>query len=81
MGCDIHLFTERNRTISDKKKWVSIDHLKLNPYYGEDDSESKYDVVEVYGGRDYNLFSVLADVRNSHDNKFIAEPKEGPTTP
>jgi hypothetical protein len=78
MGCDIHLFTERKRSINNEEKWVNIDHLKLNPYYGGDDYEKQFEVIELYGDRNYRLFAMLADVRNYHDNPIIAEPKGFP---
>lgn len=78
MGCDIHLFTERKRSIDKIEKWVNIDYFKLNPYYGIDKYESQLEVVELYGSRNYRLFSILANVRNYHDNKFISLPKGFP---
>lgn len=74
MGCDIHLMTERLRAINDQKKWVNIDHFKINPYYGEE-GESELNIVPIYNNRNYNLFSFLANVRNYNDNNFICEPK------
>lgn len=78
MGCDIHLFTERKRSINNQEKWVNIDHLKFNPYYGSDSYKEKFEVIELYGERNYRLFAMLADVRNYHCNTVIAEPKGFP---
>jgi hypothetical protein len=78
MGCNIHLFTERKRTINSKEKWVSIDYLKLNPYFGEYENEEQFEVVELYGDRNYEMFSMLASVRNYHNNPIISEPKGFP---
>lgn len=77
MGCDIHLFTERKRSINNEQKWVNIDNWKVNPYYKEnnEDGERKYNVNSAYRHRNYALFSILADVRNSSGNEPIAEPK------
>ncbi|NMA74322.1 MAG: hypothetical protein GX963_09225 [Bacteroidales bacterium] len=75
MGCDIHLFTERKRSINNEQKWVNVDNWKLNPYYKENDEESKYNLNSAYRHRNYALFSILADVRNSSKNKPISEPK------
>lgn len=77
MGCDIHLFTENKRIINNKKQWVNIDNWKLNPYYKENngDRETKYEINPAYWGRNYALFSLLADVRNYSGNKPISEPK------
>jgi len=77
MGCDIHLFTERKRSINNEQKWVNADNWKLNPYYEEnnEDGENKYELNSAYKHRNYELFSILADVRNDSENKPIAEPK------
>ena len=76
MGCDIHLFTERKRSIDSVEKWVNIDNWKLNPYYEEDqENEYKYKLNSAFSKRDYRLFSILADVSNYHENKPISEPK------
>lgn len=77
MGCDIHLFTERKETIDGKKRWFNIDNWKLNPYYEKDneDGEFEYKLNPSYRARDYELFSILADVRNYSGNKPIAQPK------
>lgn len=62
MGCDIHLFVERQV----RGTWVPAD--KWVP-----DKESKdKDALKLpfddryYNGRNYNLFAILADVRNGH---------------
>jgi len=78
MGCDIHLFTERKRSINNKEKWVNIDHLKLNPYFRVDDFEPQFEVIPLYDDRNYNLFAMLANVRNYHNNNIIAAPKGFP---
>lgn len=61
MGCDIHLFVEKRIPMV---KWVSVD--KWVP-----DKESKDKAAlmvpynsHYYSGRNYNLFAILADVRN-----------------
>lgn len=76
MGCDIHLFTERKRSINSEEKWVNADNWKLNPYYdGQDKYEKEYQLNKAYRGRNYSLFSILADVRNYSSNKPICEPR------
>jgi len=76
MGCDIHLFTERKRAINSQEKWTNVDNWKINPYYdGEDKQEKEYELNSAYRYRNYNLFSILADVRNYRENKPISEPK------
>jgi hypothetical protein len=77
MGCDIHLFTERKRSINNEQKWVNVDNWKLNPYYAEDDTdeECQYTLNSAYRHRNYALFSILANVRNDSENKPISEPR------
>lgn len=75
MGCDIHLFTERKRSINNKSKWVNVDHWKINPYHGIDKSEPRLNLVELYGGRNYPLFGMLAGVRNYNENPVMSQPK------
>lgn len=76
MGCDIHLYVEYRKTIKDESKWYSGDYLMLNPYYGVyDDEEPKYNIVPLYNNRNYDLFAILADVRNYCGNKYISLPK------
>lgn len=68
MGCDIHAFAEK----FDEGKWKQIKGRFKNTY-----SESYGD--EVYTGRNYELFSLLADVRNGNGIVPIALPKGIPT--
>lgn len=69
MGCDIHMFAEKKVN----GKWEQIGKIFENPYY---DSERESEVDEYgyewnakftnqpYTGRNYDLFAILADVRN-----------------
>lgn len=60
MGCDIHLYVEK----LEKEKWVSAD--KWSKEKNDDDSDMErvaYD-DQIYTGRNYDLFGILADVRN-----------------
>lgn len=90
MGCDIHIFTESLYHYTDysdsknpikKQKWVNVDYWRHNERYtatiGElvDPDEPKMNLVPIYRGRDYELFSILADVRNYGDNEYISQPK------
>lgn len=62
MGCDIHLFVER----VENGKWVSADRWTPNRYAGEEgepDIRIEYE-DRFYTGRNYDLFGILADVRN-----------------
>ena len=80
MGCDIHTCVEVKRCINKKEIWVDANYYKKNPYYdGVDEDEKEYEVVEICGERNYQRFSVLANVRNYGNTKPIAEPKGIPT--
>lgn len=62
MGCDIHLFVEKRR----KGKWEPADQWKRNKY-AEHEGERELEVPykkKFYSGRNYSLFSILANVRN-----------------
>lgn len=76
MGCDIHLFVEKRFfKYDDEEKengvWVSADKWSINEYYYlyPDDKESMLHVDRddcFYTGRNYDLFAILANVRNGH---------------
>lgn len=53
MGCDIHLFVERLQD----GKWTSCDDWTSEDGYWTTKTD-------FYGGRNYDLFAILADVRN-----------------
>lgn len=81
MGCDIHFFTEYKRVIGGQPKWVSMDYFKHNPYFSSEESDDEgpeFDVVPLFGRRDYRLFSLLAGVRNYSKIKPISEPRGMP---
>jgi hypothetical protein len=63
MGCDIHLYTEKIKSVNGVDKWVNCDHWKLNPYFGDDEYEPELELISLYSGRNYTLFAVLAGVR------------------
>lgn len=63
MGCDIHLYLERKLN----NEWRSADLF-----------DARGGHVSIYTGRNYTLFSVLADVRNDSGNAFISEAKSLP---
>ena len=81
MGCGIHLFTETLRHVNNKNTWLNCDNWKINHYYSpnDDDGETGYNINPLYDDRNYNLFAVLADVRNQSTNKFIDTPRGLPT--
>lgn len=76
MGCDIHMYVEYKR----QEKWVNGDYFKENQYYdSNDESEPKYAIIELYGSRNYSLFSTLAGVRDySEKVEPVSEPKGFP---
>lgn len=76
MGCDIHTYVEVKRHINDEEKWVTADYYKKNPYYLlYSDEDKEFEVAHIYDYRNYELFSILADVRNYSNNKPIFEPR------
>ncbi|WMI81905.1 hypothetical protein [Anaerotignum sp. MB30-C6] len=80
MGCDIHVFVEHKLWYGERKgEWFSCDHYRKNTYFGTDECEPEFEVIEIYGGRNYTLFSILADVRNYGDNEPISMPKGLPS--
>lgn len=77
MGCDIHLFTEINKGEKGEEKWVNNDCWKHNPYYNPEDpdGEEPMEHVSIYNGRNYDLFGILANVRNYSENGCIDDPR------
>ena len=70
MGCDIHLYVEYLQSFNGYPIWYNCDHWRLNPYFEYDessDSETRFNVVSLYRDRNYDLFAILADVRNYGD--------------
>lgn len=66
MGCDIHLYVERRDhtkdTVEAKAPWVTADTWTDSEYEDGVKDVAYYD--HYYTGRSYDLFAVLADVRN-----------------
>lgn len=63
MGCDIHLYVERR---DETGTWVSADKWTPNKY-ADEEGEPPFAVDygdRFYAGRNYDLFAMLADVRN-----------------
>lgn len=76
MGCDIHLYTEVKTTVDGKKKWNNCDDWRLNKYFGSDENESQYNIHSIYRHRDYELFTILAGVRQYNDKNIpISKPR------
>lgn len=57
MGCDIHCYVDKK---DEKGNWVTADTWRPDEY----DEGSMYRCDPVYSGRNYDLFAILADVRN-----------------
>lgn len=74
MGCDIHT---RIEYLNRNEDWVCGDFFRINPYYSADDpcEREPYSVVELCDDRNYELFAVLADVRNYAGVPYIDEPR------
>lgn len=70
MGCDIHIMIEAKRRTAEgwSDRWYNVDNWRHNPYYGEWEDEPEMVFIDIYTGRDYELFSFLADVRNYGGN-------------
>lgn len=79
MGTDIHNHIEylvttfngfdENHLARFTKQWVCGDYFKLNP------ANNEYEVIPFCEERDYNLFAMLANVRNENGLKYISEPR------
>lgn len=66
MGCDIHISLEIRRA----GVWEPA-----NTYYKH---EEEFRILEVWEGRNYELFSQLCGVRGTSDCHKISEPKDFP---
>jgi len=64
MGCDIHLYVENKN----QDQWVNCDNWRL-------DDDGKYEVFPMIIWRNYDLFSVLANIRNYGKNEYMDEPR------
>lgn len=66
MGCDIHIIAETKKN----GKWnINKEEVFINPYYKEDgeyDWQKTKFQADPDGGRRYDWFSILADVRNGY---------------
>lgn len=69
MGCDIHVMTEVRVHVNGHLRWINADNWRFNKYFGTENDEPKYNVEPIYGNRNYELFSFLANVRNYGGNK------------
>lgn len=62
MGCDIHLYVEK----CVDGKWVTADTWKPSEYEDEGDRLHVAYGDHFYDGRNYDLFAILANVRNGY---------------
>lgn len=81
MGCDIHVYYEARRRHTDKdpaisSRWFNLDNYRPNPYKGYE-GEKDWSHESIYHGRNYDLFTLLAGVRDYSEtgNPVIAEPR------
>lgn len=76
MGCDIHMHFEYQSPWdkSIPRKWVDGNFYRKSLYVDDIDSE-EYSIVSIYPHRNYSLFAVLADVRNSEGIIPISQPR------
>lgn len=70
MGCDIHMHVEYKDDRRTGGVWAN------GNFYSKD--EDGYHLVEFHSNRNYELFAILADVRNYDHVKCIAYPKGFP---
>jgi hypothetical protein len=67
MGADIHMYAEKYN--KEKNQWVKIGDVFNNKYYWPEQEIDKYNqpmTDQPYQGRNYDLFAILADVRNGY---------------
>ena len=76
MGADIHVRVEYKPY--GERSWVDGDFYRRNRWHKEFKEEREYEVVPIYDGRNYMLFSLLADVRNDGLIEPICQPKGVP---
>lgn len=62
MGCDIHMWAE----IKKRDKWETVGEEFDETHYTDEQKENAKKVHEPYGYRNYDLFAILADVRNGY---------------
>lgn len=78
MGCDIKTYMEYRKPTNSGPIWTDCNEYKPNPYYNPNDEPSvpkSYKKYTIADSRNYNLFAVLANVRNYNGIKPLANPK------
>ena len=72
MGCDIHMYVEYSRTGKEENDWICGDYFRVDNPLAETPFIKR---IALHGDRNYSLFAVLADVRNSQLIDYISEPR------
>lgn len=72
MGCDIHMYVEYKSFDDKYTDWHCGDYFQIDDPVTDKPAIKR---IELSGDRDYDLFAVLADVRNYDLVDYIAEPK------
>ena len=82
MGCDIHMYVEAKivKYPEKEKRWVNIDRWEVTESFGPDrlyveELKLSFGVVPVCDDRDYQLFTILAGVREDGQCVPIAPPR------
>lgn len=75
MGCDIHIYTEQLKEVASEQRWINIDNWRYNQYYGHNNTDPLMTCKEIYEGRDYSMFAMLADVRNYNEITPLSKPR------
>jgi len=87
MGCDIHVYVEARIGSAQNPTWQNIDYWKVTQGFGGDglevvihEKQIRFQVCFVTSGyRDYELFTILAGVRETGGITPIAFPKGFPS--
>lgn len=73
MSCDIHLYIERRL----EGRWINADIWRVSPFWEpEDPGSEEFYRESAFLGQSYDLFAILADVRNYGDEPI--EPISSP---
>lgn len=70
------MFCEEKKSVNGNSVWVNADFWKMNPYHKIFDDEKPYELMELYGDRNYSMFTALCGVRDySGKSPKISEPR------
>jgi len=82
MGCDIHTNIEYRKPVNSKPVWTDGNEYGPNEDFGAYPEASEFmQINEICGNRDYQLFAVLANVRNYYEDQItpLSQPRGIPT--